>query len=253
MKEILLHTIMHTGGTFCRNLLSASFVKQKQYRKINNNYNERFSGFKIINDTLKGLVVVKTQYDDKCKFIASHHVVPNGPIYNLIKSNKCNIPVVTTLRDPILVANTFLHRSIWNRSVPIHLVDWRRQKEIERQVEVLKECIELYNQDKTFLLLIDKKDTTKAHSMFQYCGLSITQDVYKAIESWEAINLTQKIKLSKTEKENKLRHRRLKGAIQIKNIKTIRKIAAIEFNYLRKQDDLKRSLEKLGYKNLVWF
>jgi len=91
MKEILLHTVMHTGGMFCRALLASSYTSLKSVRKTYNDYQHNISKHTNTNQALAGLVVVTTTVGDKCRFIASHHVVPDQPIYNMIKNNSCNI------------------------------------------------------------------------------------------------------------------------------------------------------------------
>jgi hypothetical protein len=252
-KEILIHGVMHTGGTFCRILLGTSAPRIEPKRKVQIEYNQEGSKYKPINDSLQGLKVVETSFNNKIKFFASHHIIPNQPIYNMIMDGKCPIPVVTTLRDPILIANTFLYRYIIKRTYPNYMIKWRREKEIERQVKVIHECIDMHNDSKTFLLPVDLNNKLLAGEIFDWCGIKKTTQSIRFIREWKSANTTQKVISDKFKKQEKESHQLIKEAVVKKDIDFVRNNLSIEFDYLNKQDDLKKKLQKIGYENLIWF
>jgi len=251
MKEVLIHGVMHTGGTFCRILLSSAYSKDIDRRKVIYKYEHSLSSRNIINKTLQGLTVVNNTIGTKCRFIASHHIIPGQPIFNMIDSNKCPLPVVTTLRDPLLVMNTLLWRYIYEKTFPVQLSKWRRLKEAERQVEVIKECIHLSKTNKSFLLPVDLEDKPTTYNMFDYCGIVPTEYTCSLIEEWPHKNITQNVIKKKTNR--KQQHLIAKKAIQARDVNAIKKLLDVEFNFLQRQEDLKQQLETIGYRNLSWF
>jgi len=251
MKEVLMHTVMHTGGTFCKLLLLATYkASNAKVRTVIKNYQGSLCSSNNVNDALKGLTVIDN-LTKNIRIFSSHHVVPSQPIYNMIVLNKCPIPIVGTIRDPLLVCNTLLWRYISEKTFPIEIEKWRRQKEIERQVEVINESLYLRETNKMFLLPVDLKQIDVACDMFKYCNLRLTKNVCESIAFWKPKNITQKVIKQKTIRQ--IKHLKVKQAITDRDIDTVKSLLGIEFEYLRKQDTLKKRLENLGYKDLLWF
>ena len=237
---------MHTGSTFTRMLLSTCSNANPVRRKVSACDVTQDEKLKVALSTYN---IIRTKCGKEHSIFATHHNKINKPLILYLKNNICPIPVILTLRDPILTANTFTWRRIIGRRDPEEIIDRRKQK-IKITVDLMLEGIDLYKKGYCFMFPIDLKNSKKiALNIFDYCNFRKTKKTYRFIKNWKPYNVSAHVMLSK----NKSIHQTCKKAIETRDILTVEKLLEIEFNYLRKQDKLKSELETLGYKDLIWW
>lgn len=259
-KLIFIYGIMHTGNVFTRKLLSSVYSgarvtrnKKPQYYHIKELLNVPES--KELTKILFPRRLRKTfiHYGPKNNrkktiILAIHHGTTENIIAQYLSNNKPPIPFICTLRDPLLIANTFYWRWIAESKNPSKD---KRRYHIKRQVACLLQMLTNFkNNVFIFPIDLDIKSKGKAIELLKYCRLPISPNIKRTIANWSPVNKTKETQASK---HRKIHHQTTKQAIKNKDIITINSLLGVEFRYLQKQTKLKQELYNIGYRDLAWW
>ena len=112
--------------------------------------------------------------------------------------------------------------------------------------------------DKLFLFSIDlpvnknnpKKRMTQCEEVFKWCDLVFNSRTKTFINEWNAANVTRNTRIFSSIKE---KHTFIKRSIIAGDTSVVEKHLDVEFEYLKRQKELKKLLYKLGYRDLLWW
>jgi hypothetical protein len=273
-KEILVYTIQHTGTWFLIYLLLTSDeqgIVLTDHMSLNrgleidkNIYNNKFSfeddNYKSLSECIELEKVDKAwaskifyQFllpEEKHKNLYVLHNHCRQPYSNLIKNlqqKDSEIPIVSSMRDPLLSLLTLCNREYEDYSLFIRERPYSRYGRVSIHSERFKSILSIKKENIYFLptdLIIEKKDTVSA--LFTFCNINPTKKTSLYIEEWQPTNKTKYI-------DQEVSFFKIKEAIINKDKYYLDTFFKIEFNYMRTRDDLKTKLEELGYRDLSWF
>jgi hypothetical protein len=195
---------------------------------------------------------------NKIKILVAHdhHHKVGSQLIEGVRRNKPKVPFIVPMRDPLLS----LHSKMW-REVEIYNSADKDSKRLQRAEHCVDKYIDLLSvpEGHLFYIPIDTSHTDTeegriqlAKEAHQFAGIEFTDRAREFACRWKAKNTTQKLVKGK-DKEPHPRWEGLKKRYLAGDIEFVKKEMEIEFDYLRKQDKLKKLLQKIGYKELPWW
>jgi hypothetical protein len=178
---------------------------------------------------------------------------PNSKLIRALNTRP-SIPVVSTIRDPLLSVLTLARRE--HRDYAL-LQDSRPYIRLGRTTAHVDRYISILGipRDNILLFPIDvgaRED--KVGKLFSYCGLEKTSETDSYIQRWAPANTTKDwVGPGGKKEEGSDLFEDLKVAISCNDVQFVNRYLKIEFECLQKQEELKQKLSQLGYSSLIWF
>lgn len=270
MKIINAYTIMHTGGTFLCNLFVENFTKEsfvwhgdaycKQMGRayVLDEYQDKIDVITeewFISQTIE---YFEEEYKQKDVVLYSHHFKnPTGPFVTSLKNNKPEIKIVSSLRDPLLIINTFIWWDFaYNGTLLNDMEDIVRFRRADNTAKAVNSLLDVPPENMFILpvdLLATKDDKTKYETvkqMFDFCEIDISESGIDNILGWKKRNNTSGSWHLKQQNgvESFKKHKQL---LESKNRDKIQRSMSIEFDRLNSDKELTEKLIKLGY-DPIW-
>ena len=89
--------------------------------------------------------------------------------------------------------------------------------------------------------------------MYNFCDVPFNDFAKKAAEEWKPANKTFRLIKETCKKDPEPRWENFKEEYLNRNIEHTKKFMDIEIEALNKEEDLKRLMKKVGYKNVLWW
>lgn len=275
MQSALLYTVEHTAGSFTGELLrglSPSNVWLGDAHMMQRGRKKGLDAYRCrnFNDAWlkKYLLDYLTASESEVDFVmfSAHHSVPGSNLVKALVKAPLPLPVVSSVRDPLLVVHTKLWRECAIQGIALEDVSVEYRQELVRKYADLVHDILSVPNGHMFILPVDlvgmqSRETRLAwvKRMLKFCGLPvISMDIAKYHElvdrahQWARVGDTRmsthiiRAGLQKPFVESR-------RYIYRKNKKGIQKYMPYEFNYLNTRDDIKAKMETLGYRYLGWW
>jgi len=282
MKKIFVLSIQHTGTYFASATIAAAYDKKHQLRigslwdKHKKLKHTRFvdTGPIEISDFTKPAETVNDSWFDQAvtsvctpedlankKIIVGHehhHKAKSWLIAALSKA-PAKVPIIIPMRDPLLS----LHSKLWredeqhnNPNETDNKARVRRLKSwIARYIEILS-----IPKEHIFLLPIDAQQSKTEsgrlqliQDMYSYCKVPFNEKAEIAALAWAPANKTFNLITRLQEKVPKPQWEHFKKQYLERDIQHTKAFMSLEFDELRKQDRLKRLMEKAGYQDVLWW
>lgn len=271
-KTILVYTVQHTGTWFLINLLFTGqnnksgllpdFEAKQRGREdpyeIDKNLfsfeddiyisiSECFPIEKVNKDWLNRTFfnfLNEEEASSDLLIIHNHCRQPESELIKNLRITKPEIPIVSSMRDPLLSIFTLIQRE---HKTYESFSKERTYTRLGRIVAHSNRFLSILTLPKehVFIFPIDIKEKEKnIDNLFNFCSLEKTEKTFETIKGWKPVN--------KTETENNL-FNDIKSYIISKDIKQIEKYLKVEFDYLRTRKDLKTLLQNLSYEDLSWW
>lgn len=276
MKKInsaFIYTITHTGTSFLLSLIRSAYyskedtftIRDKNYTKLGKVFD--FNSFSHYELTKYWQYYNKLKYIEnlnKYKLIIIHnHInVGNYPkVLDTLSVCKPDIPIVATIRDPLLSYNS----RIWRWGKLNKMTSIERYKFIKWRTKLFIKILEI-PKNNIFLFPIDHPQAEQmsfsfnlVSGLFKLLNISFTDAAKNITYHWKPIGLTTKDiqAFNKGAKHYKGEYidtpRLIKEAILNKDKKTVMKYYDVEMKYLQTQDKLKKLMYNMGYRDLIWW
>ncbi len=251
MKSILVYSIHHTGTWFTIDFLASIYPEDRVKKRA---FGEFYS--EPHRRTLHNLPTLDIPDHDMC-VMQAHRRGSGATMSKSLKQHKPCIPVVIPMRDPLLSLCTRI---------------WRRPKGFEEYLKLSKKSRQQYTLDhmakfsdilkipeeNRFLFPIDIQELRPSlySGLFDYCGLTKTQDSDKYFESWAPVNVTTKEWFQEWKNKGRVANKVsdiIKQSILAGSSEVVKDILDVEFNFIYKMDGFKKRLANIGYSDLVWW
>jgi hypothetical protein len=287
-KQILVYTAQHTGTWFVINLLRTANSNSNRVladnavrlrgRILHKNY-EKNNPFAYIDDKVLSEAELAESSESKKGYLGTgwlkrtflnYTTEEENSVGLLILHNHCKqfdstlikylriknpvIPVVTSVRDPLLAIITLVWREYGKIDKFVTEHPYMRLGRVVAHVKRIENLLFL-PAGRVFLFPIDAKNIDKSllcKNLFDHCGLVQTEDTERYIQDWKPQNETKNWDLFKSDYEID-KFEEIKRDILNGKDDLVKEYFKIEFDYLKTCDNLKISLKNLGYENLVWF
>jgi len=189
-----------------------------------------------------------------------HHFDPGCEVLSALQSTKPEIPVAIPMRDPLLT----LHSGLWRTfKHPKELAEQRCPAErlgtVSMHVNVLTDLLSLPIEN-AFLFPIDIADLSneeyrikQCQDLYSFCNLEWLEASERFAVNWMPENKSKESAPVARGNHDNQAFSELKQAILDGDIPLIREYMQIEFDFLTAQDNLHYLLERLGYRDLIWW
>jgi hypothetical protein len=280
MKKIVVLSIQHTGTFFASATLAAAYPDNhlrigSLYEKHNNLEHERHvaSGPIELSDFVKpGNIVDETFFDQAVMEVCTpddiankeiiigheHYHKPGSWLIDALKRAPAKTPIVTPLRDPILSLHSKIWREIEQHNNVTGLKEKARTNRLKRWIDLYYDIFSIPD-GHIFKLPIDaeqsKTEETRVQlikEMYEYCNVPFNDHGLAAAKAWKQANSTYKL-VKNFDKTPKPRWEAFKKRYLAGDLEHTKKIMGLEFEVLNKEEELKRLMEKAGYRNLLWW
>lgn len=282
MHKIFVWSIQHTGTFFASHTISAAYPGKRQlrigsiYERHKNLGHKRFTetGPIELSDFVEPTDKVKEDWFDQAittvctpeelagkRIIVGHehHHKANSWMIQSVTKFRPGLPIIVPMRDPILS----LHSKLWRAKEQHHNEDWNKKGTRETRLkDWIRRYIEFLSvpEGHIFILPIDAEQSKEESSrvkiikeLYSHCGVPFNDLALEAILKWAPENRTHEL-ITKTQDEAPSpRWERFKERYLAGDIEHTKKLMRFEFEELHKRDDLKRLMEKIGYKDVLWW
>ena len=282
MHKIFIWSIQHTGTFFASHTIASAYSGSKQlrigsiYERHQKLKHKRFTetGPIELSDFVKPTSEITADWFDEAittvctpeelagkRIIVGHehHHKAESWMVRAVTNIKPGTRIIVPMRDPILS----LHSKIWRAKEQHHASNWSADKVRANRLEGwVKRYIELLSipEGHVFILPIDAEQSKDSDSriklvkqMFEFCDVPFNGPAQDNAKSWEPENRTHSL-IARTQKSapspkwEVFKERYLTG-----DVNHTKRLMGLEFNLLRKQDKLKRLMENVGYKDVLWW
>lgn len=272
MSITIAYTITHTGGTFLCNLIKSNFNEKDFFWRGERFFQNRGRDKRLEDNECSSIDTNWLQntcfkYLDTEErntpniLIHGHYKNKHSPLMTkLLGPSSVQLPVIISLRDPLLSLNTSLwrHYAVNNESFQ----DWS----IEKRESKIRDLIDRYINilyipaERRFLFPVDiisnKNIEDKifiANDLFKFCKIKMNKSALDYIYNWKPLGLTKNGTLLHTRDNGVELFNKSKKAIIENDKKELQKIFKIEYDILNQDKDLKNLLKSIGYSNLSWW
>jgi hypothetical protein len=280
MKKIVVLSVQHTGTFFASATLAAAYPNShlrigSLYEKHNNLGHTRYvqsgpielSDFvnpsDIVNETFFDQAVtsvcVPSDLADKDIVIGhEHYHKADSWLLKALKNAPAGTPIVTPLRDPILSLHSKIWREIEQHNNAAGLKEKARLNRLNKWIKLYYDIFSI-PEGHIFKLPIDAEHSkTQAgrikliEDMYGYCNLPFNESAALAAKNWKPANSTHRL-IENSDKTPKPRWEAFKARYYNGDVEHTKKIMGLEFERLNQEDDLKKLMEKAGYRNVLWW
>jgi hypothetical protein len=186
-----------------------------------------------------------------------HHVNPYSNLPKLLKKNKPSIPVISSIRDPLLIINTMAWILYSLKNIHITEQSEEDRKDIANRVAIRLENILSIPKNNIFVLPVDLFETESEEnrqiiisSMMKHCNIEVNNKILSMASMWNRIGDTGQTK--KIHTRNRAEEQQLyKEAIINKDSDFLKEHFQIELACLSGYNKLRKQLIKIGYKP-IW-
>lgn len=276
MKKInsaYIYTITHTGTSFLLNLIRSVYcnkedtftIRDKDYTELGKVFDfNSFSHYELTKywQYYNKLKYIEDLNNHEFVIVHNHINVGNAPIVlNTLSVCKPEIPVITTMRDPLLSYNS----RIWRWGKLNKMTNIERYKFIKWRTRLFIKILEI-PEDNIFLFPIDHPEAGKmsfsfnlVSRLFKLLNIPFTDAAKNIAYYWKPVGLTTKDiqAFNQGTKHFKGEYtdtpRLIKDAILNKDKKTVLKYYDLEMEYLQTQNKLKKLMYNIGYRDLIWW
>lgn len=285
MKVIFTYTIPHTGTHFVMDLQSKAVDGDKSYKVDDmwwgNHYKDgaNFEDFSfeapVQGQQLRKMIynhmnpedkVAKRWTDLELLLVKGHHWHRGRPLMDILhKHDPEDMFFVSPLRDPFLAIMTrswqgwYQYGKRVNQTRPVE----SRNREARRITQTFVDMLTT-QPNRVFLFPIDgeysKSETGKrviTERLYKHCGLEVTEATEQFVQDWKPVN-TSKEKSEGAGRVEEIAYSKFEEMKQrykdgdTKFIST-NGFCKVEFEFLQREEWLKRLLENAGYSNLPWW
>ena len=282
MKEVFVLSIQHTGTFFASATISSGFKdseklrigslyarhKQLGHRRWTETSPIELSDFVKPNATVENnwfrqavlSVCTKEELKDKKIIVGhEHHHKAGSWLINALHRAPAKISIIIPMRDPILS----LHSKIWREAEEHKNENGTREKARQNR---LRSWIVRYKEILTipkgnvFLFPIDAEQSKTEESrikiireMHEYCNINFNDRALEVAKQWGPENRTFNLIKKSNPNGPAPRWEDFKQKYLERDVDHTKAIMGLEFEALRKEDELKRLMEKAGYKDVLWW
>lgn len=264
-KIVIVYSIMHTGTWFTCSMIEKTDLEciARSDAWLVEKYNKTIENIKCDKNCSKRFWTYKTELlrqedwsleDIDLLILQAHHDKISN-LYQTIKRNKPEVPVIVPMRDPLLS----LHSKNW-RAEEYHendITEEQRARRCEKWIQLYKNILTL-PEDHIFLFPIDLKETKeekirRVKDMTEYIGISFSEEMSRAAADWNKVNDTENVIINVKEKTPAPRWENFKEKYKQRDIEHSKYFMGIEFNMLNKDIELQEMLYNIGYRDLLWW
>jgi hypothetical protein len=196
--------------------------------------------------------------------IKGHHWHRGKPIMKILHhADPLDISFVSPLRDPFLAIMTRSWQGWYGygRKLPNIRPIEQRHKEARRICQTFMDIL-VVPPARMLLFPIDGElskttqgRTSLAKDLYKHCGLQYNQQTQEFVNNWKPINTSQEKSSGAGQDKAYSQFEQMKREYKSGNVSYIQKNAFcnFEFEFLQKEDPLKKLLDKAGYSNLLWW
>jgi hypothetical protein len=192
--------------------------------------------------------------------VHGHHDTPGSPLVTTLQTKRSQIPVVISMRDPMLSLNTLIWRTYARYKVHYQHEDQAIREDRAQTVAArFKDILKIPCKNR-FLFPVDT-DAAKelegrinlASDLFKYCGLKLRKPGLDFVYDWRPIGLTEDGTLLCKRERGVEGFNEAKNMILSGDVTGMKRILGVEYECLHQDDELKELLEQVGYVNLSWW
>lgn len=283
MKVIFNYTIPHTGTHFVMDMQRQGYNPDKWCQVDDEWFGNRFqNGANHENffdpESLEAKILFNDMWkiakpDDKITkkdidllLIKGHHWHRNTKLEKLLKEDNfiSDVKFVSPIRDPFFAIMTRSWQGFYDygKRIPKNFrpLD-QRKREARRIVQTFVDILTI-RPDRLYTFTIDGIESRTAEGrmklmedMYSFCELKVTPEAREYVSNWRPVNTSAgKSKGAGQEVRYKNVFDKMKSEYLSGNIDYIKDngFCNFEFEFLQKEDYLKRLLEEAGYENLLW-
>jgi len=193
-------------------------------------------------------------------FIAhEHHHRPGTQLLESLKKHKPdNVSFIIPMRDPLLSLHTKLWREYEVYKHPETATPKFREELATRWIKLYHDFLQLPKEN-IFLFPIDTPDLCNEKSRiklcenaYKFCNISFGDTPKNAAIKWKLRNSTLVAAIDRNETSAPV-WTEFKEAYKTRNIGYVKDRLGIEFSILQKSESLKKLLEQVGYRDLLWW
>jgi hypothetical protein len=282
VHKIFVWSIQHTGTFFASHTIASAYPGKQQlrigslYEKHQKLGHKRYvkTGPIELSDFIKPSERIEEDWTDQAitsvctpeqlagkKIIIGHehHHKAKSWMIESVTKYKPAVPIIVPMRDPLLS----LHSKLWRANEEHHNKSWdsagtrtnRLKSWVERYTELL-----LIPKEHVFILPIDAQQSETSEGriqliqdMFEFCEVPFNDSALKTTNKWAPQNRTHNLISRRNEKGPKPRWEKFKEQYLAKNIPHTKKFMQLEFDLLHKEKRLKELMQKVGYRDLLWW
>ncbi len=266
MTIIWANTIEHTGGTLLCNAILSNFRDPVWLGDVhlmqrgNDRGLDDYPLYQWGDRTIE--LLSAEELSKEAILLSSHHTNSYSPsMREIISGMKLPCPVVMSIRDPLLIINTWTWWSYAIYGVPIkNMKRWERQMRVNHVSNVIVNTIDAaMNNPNVFLFTIGlpgqadlKLRMQNASALFKRLGVEFTTASQKFFEDWKPMNETRYGHDLKN-KNGSEEFYTYKNKILTKDVDFLMENYDVEMHMLNNNYILREKLISIGYENLAWW
>jgi hypothetical protein len=282
MHKIFIWSIQHTGTYFASYSIASAFPTNQQLR-IGSLYerhqklgHKRFTmtgPIELSDFTKPSKHVISSWIDQAVTTVCTpeelhnkrilvgheHHHKARSWLIKSITAFKPDVKIIVPMRDPLLS----LHSKLWRAREQHHNANWdkigvrttRANSWIERYIELLS-----IPKGHVFILPIDAEQSKSGDSRieliqqaYEHCKVPFNDLAREAVKNWPTHNRTFDL-IKKTQKNPpRPQWENFKKQYLAGDVEHTKAFMELEFEMLHKEDKLKKLMENVGYRDLLWW
>lgn len=282
MHKVFILSIQHTGTYFASFMTSSGFNKEEKlrigslyeaHRKLKHKQYITTTPIEL-SDFVKPTPTIKKDWFDRAilsvcteeqlkdkKIVVGHehHHKAGSWLIKALAKAPSETSIVIPMRDPILS----LHSKIWREIEQHHnaagIKEKARKNRLDSWIVRYKEILSL-PKGHVFILPIDAEQSKTEESrlkiikeLHDYCNINFNQKAQEAAKQWLPDNRTFNL-VSRTQKViPDPKWEQFKVRYAERDIKHTRAVMGLEFERLHRDEELKRLMENIGYKDVLWW
>lgn len=181
-----------------------------------------------------------------------------SPLLYSLRNHKPRVPVVCSMRDPLLSLFTNIARIMGELDLYLQDEEVRGgmiKNVLQNRLDVLS-----IPDEHRFVLPVDiertkEQRTDVIHGFCDWCNVTPTHMTEDVAEYWAPYNSIKDVAAAGKDKvlKDSTEFEKLKELYNNRDIEALKEIFDREIAYLEKQEDAKKAFEAVGYKDLLWW